>query len=253
MASAWLSTSKAQVLRSFFCTGFPELAFSWRHQIPAVAEAGYRAIAPDLRGYGNTGGPDGLEAYRVTELIADVVGLMDALKLETTTLVGHDWGAMLMWHIAMHSPDRIDRLIGLNIPHFPRPPIDPIHMFRSALGDNFYIVNFQDSHEADEVFAENPARFFRRMMRKNRVPRAVFDQFPDEMKVLSLLDLMRRDDVGGEEILSESELDYFVTAYEKSGFTNPINWYRNWSQNWRDFEGRQRHHRYPDTIHRRCR
>lgn len=218
-----------------FLHGFPELAFSWRHQIPALANAGFRALAPDLRGYGQTGGPDEVEAYRVAELIDDVLGLMDALEFEKATLVGHDWGALLMWHLAMRAPDRIDRLIGLNIPHTPRPPVDPIEMFRQRLGDDFYIVNFQDSDEADKTFATDPRRFFTNLVRKNQLTRAVFDQLPDEMKVFSLINLMRRDDVGGDEILNEAELDYFVNAYEKSGFTKPINWYRNWSRNWTEF------------------
>lgn len=217
--------------------GFPELAFSWRHQIPALADAGFRAIAPDLRGYGRTGGPDDVEAYRVSELINDVLGLMDALGYEKATLVGHDWGALLMWYLAMRAPERVERLIGLNIPHAPRPSADPISIFRKRLGDDFYVVNFQDSDEADRTFASDPRRFFTNLMRKNQLPRAVFDQLPDEMKVFSLINLMGRDDIGGDEILNENELDYFVKAYEQSGFTKPINWYRNWSRNWSEFEG----------------
>lgn len=220
-----------------FLHGFPELAFSWRHQIPALAGAGYRAIAPDLRGYGQTGGPEDVEAYRVAELINDVLGLMDALEYETATLVGHDWGALLMWHLAMRAPERVERLIGLNIPHTPRSPIDPIALFRRRLGDDFYIVNFQESDEADRTFASDPRRFFTNLMRKNQLPRAVFDQLPDEMKVFSLINLMQRDDVGGDAILTANELDYFVSAFETSGFTKPINWYRNWSRNWSEFEG----------------
>lgn len=219
-----------------FLHGFPELAFSWRHQLPALAEAGYRAIAPDLRGYGLTGGPDDVEAYGIHDLIADVDGMMDALGLKTATLVGHDWGALLMWHFAMLRPHRIDGLVGLNIPHTPRPPVDPIEMFRQRFGDDFYIVNFQDSHEADRAFAGNPRKFFTNLVRKNQLPRAVYDQLPGEMKVLSLLHVLRRDDPGGELILNEDELDYFVNAFERSGFTKPINWYRNWSRNWSAFE-----------------
>ena len=216
--------------------GFPELAYSWRHQLPALANAGFRAIAPDLRGYGRTGGPDDVEAYGIHDLMADVEGMMDALGLDTATLVGHDWGALLMWHFAMSKPERIDRLVGLNIPHTPRPPVDPIEMFRQRFGADFYIVNFQDSDEADRAFAANPRKFFTNLVRKNQLPRAIYDQLPDKMKVLSLLNVLERDDPGGELILNEHELDYFVSAFEHSGFTGPINWYRNWSRNWAAFE-----------------
>lgn len=220
-----------------FLHGFPELAYSWRHQLPALADAGFRAIAPDLRGYGRTGGPDDVAAYDVGELIADVEGLLDALDLETATIVGHDWGALLMWHFAMMKPERVERLVGLNIPHTPRPPIDPIEIFRHRFGADFYIVNFQDTDDADRAFAANPRRFFTNLVRKNQLPRALFERLPGDEKVLSLLRVMERDDPGGEPILNAEELDYFVQAYEASGFTKPINWYRNWSLNWAAFEG----------------
>ena len=217
--------------------GFPELAFSWRHQLPALADAGFHAIAPDLRGYGRTGGPSDIASYGIKELIADVEGLMDALDLPTATIVGHDWGALLTWHFAMTRPQRVERLVGLNIPHVPRPPIDPIELFRKRFGADFYIVNFQDSDAADRAFEADPRRLFTNLVRKNQVPRAVFEQLPDGAKVLSLLRVMERDDPGGEPILNDTELDFFVRAYEASGFTKPINWYRNWSRNWAAFDG----------------
>lgn len=220
-----------------FLHGFPELAFSWRHQLPALADAGFRAIAPDLRGYGRTGGPDDVATYSIEELITDVEGLMDALELPTATIVGHDWGALLTWHFAMTKPERVERLVGLNIPHTPRPPVDPIEIFRKRFGEDFYIVNFQDTDEADRSFAADPRRFFSNLVRKNQIPRALFEQLPDGAKVLSLLRVMERDDPGGEPVLNDKELDFFVHAYERSGFTKPINWYRNWSRNWEAFEG----------------
>jgi len=216
--------------------GFPELAYSWRYQLPALAGAGFRAIAPDLRGYGLTGGPDDVAAYGLDTLVADVGGLLDALDLETATFVGHDWGAILMFHLAMRMPDRVERLIGLNIPHMPRPPIDPIDMFRQRFGDDFYIVNFQDSDEADKAFAADPRRLFTNLVRRNQMPRATYVRLPDEMKVLSFLRVMERDDPGGQAILNNDELDYFVDAFGRSGFTKPINWYRNMSRNWRECE-----------------
>jgi len=217
--------------------GFPELAFSWRHQLPALADAGYRAIAPDQRGYGLTDAPPNVEDYNAEELIADVHGLLDALELDSATFVGHDWGALLLWQMAMLAPKRIDRLIILNIPHSPRPPIDPIEIFRQRFGDDFYIVNFQDSSEADSAFAKNPTHFFNMMMRRNQVSRAQFDQLPPQMKSLSLLQLMAREESSGDPLLTEEERDYFASAFTESGFTGPINWYRNWTRNWERLEG----------------
>jgi len=215
-----------------FVHGFPELAFSWRHQLPALAAAGFRAIAPDMRGYGRTDAPVDVEAYGMTELIADLMGMLDALEIERATFVGHDWGALILWHMAMRAPQRIDKLIVLNIPHYPRSPIDPIALMRKKLGQDFYIVNFQGSDEADKAFAADPGHFFDVLMKKNQITRAEFEQLPPQMQNLSLLNLVRREDSGGDPVLTESEREYFVDAFTKSGFTNPINWYRNWTRNW---------------------
>jgi len=217
--------------------GFPELAYSWRHQIPALADAGFRAIAPDMRGYGQTDGPEGIESYAAAELIKDLEGLLDALHLKRAVFVGHDWGAFVLWQMAMLAPERIERMIILNIPHLPRPPVDPIELMRSKFGDDFYIVNFQQSDEADIAFAANPEHFFDVLMRKNQITRALFDQLPPQMKVLSLLQTLAREASGGEPLLSSEDRAYFVNAFTQSGFTNPINWYRNWTRNWKALEG----------------
>lgn len=217
-----------------FVHGFPELAYSWRHQLSAMAAAGYRAIAPDLRGYGRSDSPDEVDAYRITELIADVTGLLDALEIEKTILVGHDWGAMLSWQIALTHPQRVSRLITLNIPFFPRPPVDPVAHMRSTLGDDFYIVNFQDSDAADRRCEEDPGHVFDVMMRRNQIRRADFENLPTAMKRFSLLQALARDASGGDPLLNDAERQYYVDAFTRSGFTGAINWYRNWSRNWQD-------------------
>ena len=221
--------------------GFPELAFSWRHQLPALADAGFRAIAPDQRGYGQSAVPPNVEDYDMTALIADVHGMLDALSLDSATFVGHDWGALILWHMAMRAPERIDGLVILNIPHIHRTPVDPIQLMRERFGNDFYIVNFQDSDEADKAFAADPAHFFDVMMRRNQISRAQFDQLPPEMKVLSLLKAMAREESGGEALLSNDERDYFANAFAKTGFTGAINWYRNWTRNWEALEGTDQH------------
>jgi len=217
--------------------GFPELAFSWRHQIQALAAAGYRAIAPDQRGYGRTTVPPNVSDYRIEELIADTNGLLDALGLQSAVFVGHDWGAILLWQMAMLAPERIDKLIMLNIPHYQRPPIDPISIWRRRFGDAFYIVNFQDSDEADRIFASDTARFFDTTMRRNQISRDVFDSLPAERKIVSLLNALDKESHHGEPLLSKDERDYYAAAFAASGFTGAINWYRNWTYNWELLEG----------------
>ncbi len=212
--------------------GFPELAYSWRHQLPALAQAGFRAIAPDQRGYGRTDVPARVRDYRIEELIADIHGLLDALELESASFVGHDWGALVLWQMAVRAPDRIDRLIALNIPHYPRLPIDPIQIMRERFGDDFYIVNFQDSDEADSTFARDPAHFIDVMMRRKQISREQFEQLPADRKSLSLLKVVARSESSGEALLTDAERDYYATAFANTGFTGGINWYRNWTLNW---------------------
>ncbi len=217
--------------------GFPEIAFSWRNQLPALADAGFRAIAPDQRGYGRTTVPPDISNYRMSELIADVHGLLDSLELESAVFIGHDWGALVLWHMAMLAPMRIDKLIILNIPHYPRSPIDPIAIMRERFGDDFYIVNFQGSDEADRVFSADTRRFINRMMRKNQITREQFEQLPPQHQVVSLLRTVMSEHAGGEALLNEAELDYYADAFARSGLTGPINWYRNWTHNWEQLAG----------------
>ena len=217
--------------------GFPELAFSWRHQLPALAAAGFRAIAPDQRGYGRTTVPPNVSDYRASELIKDLHGLLDALDLESATFVGHDWGALLLWQMAMLAPERIDKLVILNIPHFPRSPIDPIGVMRERFGNHYYIVDFQDSDEADRVFGSDPRHFINRMMRRNQMTREQFEKLPAAYQVISLLRSVKSEHASGDALLSDAELNYYATAFMQSGFTGPINWYRNWTHNWEELEG----------------
>ena len=228
--------------------GFPELAYSWRHQLPALAAAGYRPIAPDQRGYGRTDRPTRVEDYRIEQLVADICGLLDSLQLQQATFVGHDWGALLLWHMSLTCPERIERQIILNIPFQARPPTDPIALMRERLGDNFYIVNFQDSDETDRAFAADPAHFFNMMMRKGQITRERYKLLPPEKRVLDLLATMARKRSSGMPLLNDEERDYFANAYAISGFSGPINWYRNWSDNWASLEGVEQVVRVPTLF-----
>jgi len=217
--------------------GFPELAFSWRHQLPALAAAGYRAIAPDMRGYGGTDKPGQVADYTVQKLIGDVIGLMDALKLARALIVGHDWGALVGWQMCLLAPERMAGYVALNIPFFKRPPINPVTLMRLRFGKKFYIVNFQDSDEADRRFAEDPRRFIDMLMRIRRIDRQVPGPKRSKRRPLSLLEMLDSEEPGGEPLLTESELDYYARAFSAGGFTGPINWYRNFKHNWKSTRG----------------
>jgi pimeloyl-ACP methyl ester carboxylesterase len=213
--------------------GFPEIAFSWRHQIPALASAGFHVIAPDMRGYGSSSKPLKVSEYTIQKLCADLTGLMDAMKLERAVIIGHDWGALLTWQMALLAPERMAGLVALNIPFFRRPPINPITYMRYKLGKDFYIVDFQNSDEADRRFAEDPRRFIDAMMRRRRINRDTTRTKPGKRRPLSLLEMFDREDPGGEVLLTPDELNVYTAAFMQSGFTGPINWYRNFAQNWK--------------------
>jgi len=144
------------------CHGFPEMWYSWRHQIRALAAAGFRAIAPDQRGYGETDSPKPIEAFTVRNLVADIVGMLDALEIGKCVIVGHDWGGFVAWSAAMMAPDRIERVIGVNTPFFPRGPVKPLDLMRAAAAGNFhYILYFQQPGVAEAELERDVRRSLR--------------------------------------------------------------------------------------------
>ena len=147
------------------CHGFPELAYSWRHQLPALAAAGYRAIAPDMRGYGRSSQAEAVGEYDMEHLTGDLVGLLGALGLRKAIFAGHDWGGIVVWAMPLMHPDRVAGVIGINTPFLPRAPIDPVQLLQAAYGDNMYIVYFQKPGVADAILAMDVEKSFRFFMR----------------------------------------------------------------------------------------
>lgn len=235
------------------CHGFPEIAYSWRHQLPALAKAGFRAIAPDQRGYGNTGGPKGQDAvplYDMEHLTGDLVGLLDALGLEKAIFAGHDWGGMVVWQMPLRHPDRVAGVIGVNTPFIPRAPMDPIEGMRLVFGEDMYIVYFQKYGEADKLLDADVARSMRFWYRKSGMTLAEYDARPAEEKKLAFIKGFQADEStwGGDVLLTQEELDTYVRAFEKSGYTGGINWYRNFSRNWRETEGQEQKVKVPGLM-----
>ncbi len=197
------------------CHGFPELAFSWRHQVPALVNAGVRVLAPDMRGYGRSSAPAAVEAYDVQALCADLCGLLDAVGQESAIFIGHDWGASIVWQLAAMHPERVRAVAGLSVPFIPRAPAPPVQIMRSHLGEDFYIVWFQQPGVADEALA----RDVRRTLTTSR-------QWTAQWALEDGANARRP------EWMSESELQVYVDAFERTGFTGGLNWYRNIDRNW---------------------
>jgi pimeloyl-ACP methyl ester carboxylesterase len=245
IAMAVYQTGPKDGLPVVLCHGFPELAYSWRHQLPALAAAGYRVIAPDQRGYGRTSQPERVEDYDMPHMTGDLAGLLDALGLKKAVFVGHDWGGIVVWSMPLLHPDRMLGVIGVNTPFFARPPIDPIAAFRAMRGDNNYVVFFQKPGEADAILARDVNKTFRFFMRKNVATAKEFANAPQSAKNFELVRALQEDESGwrGQPLLNEEELKYFVDTYRRTGFTGGINWYRNLTRNWelsRDIEQKVR-------------
>ena len=216
------------------CHGFPELAYSWRHQLPALAAAGYRVLAPDQRGYGATSRPAPVEDYDMAHLTGDLAGMLDAFGVKDAIFVGHDWGGLVVWQMPIYQRARVRGVIGVNTPFLARPPIDPIMGLKALRGENNYVVFFQKPGVADAVLAKDVAKTFRFFMRKNLVKASEFAQLPPELKNFELVHAIEGDESGfrGELLLTQEELKVFVDAYTVTGFTGGINWYRNLTRNW---------------------
>jgi pimeloyl-ACP methyl ester carboxylesterase len=216
------------------CHGFPELAYSWRHQIPALAAAGFRAIAPDQRGYGRTSRPENVRDYDMAHLTGDLAGMLDALGLKKAIFCGHDWGGLVVWQMPLFHPDRVAGVIGVNTPFLARPPIDPIMGMRAMFGENMYIVYFQKPGEADAALAKDVGKSFRFFMRKNGLSAVDYAKRPKEARNLELVNAIQSDESlwPGEALLTPDEMKVFVDTFTHTGFTGGINWYRNMTRNW---------------------
>ena len=211
-----------------FSHGFPEIAYSWRHQIAALSAAGFRVLAPDQRGYGLTQRPEGVESYDIVNLTADLVGVLDAFGIERAVFCGHDWGGAVVWAAGQLHPARVAGVIGVNTPFLPRAPMPPIAMLRAAMGPDHYIVHFQTPRDADVRLARDVRRVFERLMRKG-IKLADLDM---SRGIQNLPTAVETGPLIGQPLLSDSEIDVFVQAFERTGFTGGINWYRNIDRNW---------------------
>jgi pimeloyl-ACP methyl ester carboxylesterase len=217
-----------------FCHGFPELAFSWRYQIKALADAGFHVLAPDQRGYGLTSRPEKIEDYDMKHLTDDLAGMLDAFGIDKAVFAGHDWGGMVVWQMAIYQPKRVSGVIGVNTPFLPRPPVDPIMAMRAMYGENMYIVFFQKPGVADALLAKDTGKAFRFFMRKGGPTAAEYAKLPQEQRNLELVHALQSDESlwPGELVMPKEELQFFIDTFEKTGFTGGINWYRNFTRNW---------------------
>jgi pimeloyl-ACP methyl ester carboxylesterase len=221
-----------------FCHGFPETSHAWRHQVSALAKAGYRAIAPDMRGYGGTERPDGIDEYTVFHMVGDMIALLDALGEPTALIVGNDWGATVAWQAAQMRPDRFCGVVALGVPMMGQPPVRPTQIFPQNEESLLYTLYFQDPGVAETEFDSNPRRALRKILfaaSGDAGPRKLGDSTPNPFGMVSrrhgLLDPLP-DPREMPAWLSDDDLEVFVEAFTKSGFRGGLNYYRNLDRNW---------------------
>jgi len=210
--------------------GFPESWYSWRHQLIDLARAGYRAIAPDQRGYGRTGGPPDVAAYTMLHLVGDVIALMDGLGLEQAVVAGHDWGAPVAWNAGLLRPDRVRGVIGLSVPYLPRGSSPPLATLRAVYSDGFYICYFQQPGVAEAELSRDPRDTFRRLLvaASGDGPMGGTPVVPPGGGLLDLCP----EPAELPAWLTDADIDVFVAEFARSGFTGPLNWYRAMDLSW---------------------
>lgn len=204
-----------------FLHGFPEGWYSWRKQMTVFAKAGYHAIAPDLRGYGDTSAPEGFEKYSSLHIVGDVIGLLDALQVQKAAVVAHDWGAMIGWELCLYRPDRVIAFAGLSVPFMSRnPAARPLQSIASMFGEKHYFLKFQlPGRVEDQIKRLSPEVFFRFVFGTRLTVQMEFLEGAAEK--IPLPDWM-----------TEEDLAHYVAEFKKNGFTPPLNYYRAFDLSW---------------------
>jgi pimeloyl-ACP methyl ester carboxylesterase len=220
------------------CHGFPESWYSWRHQLAALAGAGFRAVAPDMRGYGQTDRPEAIDQYTLLHLVGDMVGLLDGLGADSAVIAGHDWGAPVAWHAALLRPDRFRAVIGLSVPFRPRGAVRPTTVMPQTDDAMFYQLYFQDPGVAETELERDVRASIRRLLYSGSG-----DVMPGARTISN------RDDVGmvprrGGFLsrtlepstlptwLTQDDIDFYVGEFSRTGFRGGLNWYRNIDRSW---------------------
>ena len=217
--------------------GFPESWYSWRHQIPAIAAAGYRVVAIDVRGYGRSSKPLAVEDYRMVRLVADNVGLVRALGTDTATIIGHDWGAPIAWTSAMLRPDVFTAVVGLSVPFSPPSETKPSTAFRMmASSEEFYIEYFQEPGRAEAEIESDVRDWLLGFMFSGSGdappsdPSGTIATIPHGAR---MKDRFRRPETMPA-WLTDTDIDTYTYEFEHSGLRGPLNRYRNVDRDWED-------------------
>jgi pimeloyl-ACP methyl ester carboxylesterase len=219
------------------CHGFPESWYSWRHQLQALALAGFHAVAPDMRGYGDTGRPAEIERYSLLHLVGDMIGVLDSLGEKTAVIAGHDWGAPVAWHAALMRPDRFRAVIGLSVPYRPRGGVAPTSIMPQTDEASFYQLYFQTPGVAEKELETDVRASLRKILfsASGDVPRRNPGAAPSAVGMVPRAGGFLSRMVNPESLpawLNEADVDTYAQQFQRSGFRGGLNWYRNIDRNW---------------------
>jgi pimeloyl-ACP methyl ester carboxylesterase len=206
------------------CHGFPESWYSWRHQLQALADVGFHAVAPDMRGYGQTDRPEDIDQYTVMHLVGDLVGVVDALRVDTAVIAGHDWGATVAWHAVLLRPDRFRAIIALSVPFRPRGTVRPTLAMPQHDNALYYQLYFQKPGVAEAELERDVRDTMRRLFLGNGVPGGMVPRSGGW--------LTGRVAASGVPWLTEADVEFYATEFARTGFRGGLNYYRNLDRNW---------------------
>lgn len=208
------------------CHGWPDLWYGWRYQIKALASGGYRVIVPDMRGFGQTQAPEGYENYTMKDLTQDMASLLDALDIQKAVFIGHDWGGEVVWKMCLYHPDRVLAVAALCTPYTPRHsefiPLEEIVKTLPIFGYQIYLTG----PNAAKQFSKDTEKFFRAMMRSSSSEDRIGLDLKNSVNFLENINPSRS------KLLSQEELDYYTSEYQRSGFQGGLNWYKTRKLNW---------------------
>lgn len=213
--------------------GWPESWYSWRHQMTALAAAGYHVVAPDMRGYGQTDKPADVDDYDIKHLAGDMVGVLDALGEETAVMVGHDWGSIVAWNSVLLHPERFSALIAMSVPYSGRGAQSPMPSWRAAFADNFYYILYHNEPGgvAEAEYDSNPYGLLSRLYLSPTSARKAPVVTDPKRSAGGWIDRLGEPE-GLPDWLAQEDLDYIVSQFESAGFRGGVNYYRNFQRNW---------------------
>jgi pimeloyl-ACP methyl ester carboxylesterase len=222
------------------CHGFPDLWYSWRHQLPALSAAGFRAVAVDMRGYGRSDRPDAIDQYTLLHHIGDMVALLDALGVQQAVIVGHDWGAVVAWYAALLRPGRFRAVIALSLPYLPRSPVAPSLIFPRRKDAVFYALYFQQPGVAEADLERDVRQTFLKILVGGSISGGSRETSVGMVPLDGGLFAGRPTPARLPDWLTEADIDFYVREFARTGFRGGLNWYRNIDRNWEllaPFEG----------------